>query len=49
MAGALRQTGAAPGALKSLARHYGLAPGRPGSGPRGIRHWGAEGYRPEVT
>jgi Domain of unknown function (DUF6456) len=32
-------------ALASLARHYNPAP-RPVSG--GIRHWGGEGYRPEI-
>ena len=32
-------------ALGSLARHYNPAP-RPVSG--GIRHWGGEGYRPEI-
>jgi hypothetical protein len=31
--------------LASLARHYNPAP-RPVSG--GIRHWGADGYRPEI-
>jgi hypothetical protein len=37
-------------ALDGLSRHYGLTPaaaGREASG--GIRHWGAEGYRPQVT
>lgn len=37
-------------ALESLARHYGLsaeAHGKPAS--RSIRHWGAEGYRPEIS
>ena len=36
-------------ALESLARHYGLAPAATGRSGRGIRHWGAEGYRPEIT
>ncbi len=37
-------------ALERLARHYGLtaeAAGRPGSA--GVRHWGADDYRPEVS
>jgi len=37
-------------ALDALARHYGLmatASGRAGSD--GVRHWGAEDYRPEIT
>jgi hypothetical protein len=36
-------------ALERLARHYGLMPaatGKPASGR--VRHWGAEGYRPEI-
>jgi hypothetical protein len=36
-------------ALESLARHYGLAPSATGQSGRGLRHWGAEGYRPEIT
>lgn len=38
-------------ALKSLARHYGLineaAPQDEASRPR-VRHWGADGYRPDI-
>jgi hypothetical protein len=37
-------------ALKSLARHYGLAPdatGKAGSGK--VRHWGVEDYRPAIS
>ena len=36
--------------LESLARHYGLAAAATGKPGRGrVRHWGAEGYRPEIT
>lgn len=37
-------------ALASLARHYGLEPRSPRSGisDRGIRHWGASDYRPDI-
>lgn len=37
-------------ALQRLARHYGLMPaatGKPASGH--LRHWGADGYRPEIS
>jgi hypothetical protein len=36
-------------ALDSLARHYGLSPEAAGKAAAGLRHWGAEGYRPEIT
>jgi hypothetical protein len=36
--------------LDALARHYGLKPAAEGrAGSAGIRHWGDEGYRPEVS
>jgi hypothetical protein len=36
-------------ALAGLARHYGIASRAVGpGGPPGIRHWGAEGYRPTI-
>jgi hypothetical protein len=37
-------------ALTRLARHYGLIAPEPGGGSRRmpIRHWGADGYRPEM-
>lgn len=36
-------------ALASLARHYGLAAAATGKKSVKLRHWGAEGYRPEIT
>jgi hypothetical protein len=37
-------------ALESLARHYGLSPAAEGSRSSGrLRHWGADGYRPEIS
>jgi hypothetical protein len=37
-------------ALESLSRHYGLSPEASGrAGSAGLRHWGAEGFRPEIT
>lgn len=36
-------------ALRALARHYGLANVATGKAAGGIRHWGAEGYRPAMT
>jgi hypothetical protein len=37
-------------ALQSLARHYGLAASATGKQATGrVRHWGAEGYRPEIS
>jgi hypothetical protein len=36
-------------ALSRLARHYGLMPpARQSTGPAQIRHWGGEGYRPNI-
>lgn len=35
-------------ALRDLARHYGLSGAAQGPEGRGIRHWGAEGYRPDL-
>jgi hypothetical protein len=35
--------------LDSLARHYGLAAAAAGEAAGRLRHWGAEGYRPEIT
>ncbi len=35
-------------ALDRLARHYGLTQEAVGKGRSKIRHWGAEGYRPEI-
>ena len=37
-------------ALESLARHYGLSEAATGlERARGIRQWGADGYRPRIT
>ena len=36
-------------ALASLARHYGLTAATTGKPSAGLRHWGDEGYRPEIT
>jgi hypothetical protein len=37
-------------ALEALARHYGIAPQAEGrSSSQGVRHWGAEDYRPEIS
>jgi len=36
-------------ALVSLARHYGLAATTTGKPSAGLRHWGDENYRPEIT
>jgi hypothetical protein len=37
-------------ALESLARHYGLSPAAEGSPSSGrLRHWGSDGYRPEIS
>lgn len=35
-------------ALRQLARHYGLISDGVGAGPGRVRHWGADGYRPEL-
>jgi hypothetical protein len=35
-------------ALTSLARHYGLIPPEPSPGALRLRHWGEEGYRPNL-
>lgn len=35
-------------ALDALARHYGLAPAATGNATAPMRHWGTEGYRPEI-
>ena len=35
-------------ALAALARHYGLAARAKGPRSSGVRHWGAEGYRPTI-
>ncbi len=35
-------------ALAALARHYGLSTRARGPGTAPLRHWGAEGYRPEL-
>jgi len=36
-------------ALASLARHYGLAAATSGKPSAGLRHWGDEDYRPEIS
>jgi hypothetical protein len=36
-------------ALASLARHYGLTAATTGKPSVGLRHWGDDGYRPEIT
>lgn len=34
--------------LSALARHYGIERTNPNAGPEQIRHWGADGYRPDL-
>ena len=34
--------------LAALARHYGLSARARGPQATALRHWGAEGYRPEI-